>query len=140
MCFTFVYRYWLDFLFYFCTKCSSYISFGGKGNFYIKKRNGGNLQNFSEEGGVAYHNLWFVGVLGHGASWSLATGREQGGSAGNWSRPALEAAWRMCMELVENHGKSYETYRNILGIHRKIIGNRRNILGHHRTIKCFSVF
>ena len=57
-----------------------------------KKGLAGVSKNFRKEGCVPYNNLWPGAVLGHGA-WSLARGRR--GPAGNWSRSALEARWRI---------------------------------------------
>ena len=49
-----------------------------------------------------------VAVLGHSASWSLV--RRQ---AGNWSRPALEARWRI-PKYFKTYMKIMETFQNIL--------------------------
>ena len=38
--------------------------------------------NFGKEGAGPYNNLWSRAVLGHGASWSLVTGKWQGGGSG----------------------------------------------------------
>ena len=35
---------------------------------------------FGKGWGGSYNNLWFGAVLGHGASWSLVSGKGQGGS------------------------------------------------------------
>ena len=39
-----------------------------------------------------YDNLWLAAVLGHGASWSLAPGKGQGGSSWELVTPCARSA------------------------------------------------
>ena len=59
------------------------------------KKGLGESWEFGEMWRGALDNLWSVAVLGHSASWALVLGKGQKGQAGNWSRPALEARWRI---------------------------------------------
>ena len=62
----------------------------------MQKRVWDNSGHFWKWGGLPYNHLWFVAVLGRGASWSLVVAKGHGGGpAGNWSRLALEARWRI---------------------------------------------